>query len=66
MVKAKVREKAEKWKITEEKKKKKWIEYLQQLWDKIVAEDIILLESTEGSQIMGTKYKEVNSEDEEK
>jgi len=35
------------------------LEYLQQLWNKILKEDTALLEGTEGSQIMGPKCKEV-------
>ena len=62
-VEAKVREKAKR-RITEEKKKKKrTLEYLQQLWDKVLVEDAVLLEGAEGSQIMKSKYKEVSLED---
>ena len=39
------------------------MEYLQQLWDKVLAEDTTLLEDTGGSQVIGTKCKKVNSED---
>jgi len=46
--KARKEAKAKKKRIME-KKKKKMLEYLQQLWDKVLAEDTALLESTEES-----------------
>ena len=46
---AKVKEEAKRQGLVEEKKKKKWLEYLQQLWDKVLVEDATLLESTERS-----------------
>ena len=55
--KAKAREEAEKWRIAEEQKKK--LEYIQRLWDGVIAED------AEGSQVTGSKYKEVTSRDKE-
>ena len=64
-VEAKMREKAKKQRITEEKKKK-WMEYLQQLQDKILVKDTVLLEGMESSQVTGTKYKEVILRDEKK
>ena len=42
------------------------MEYLQQLWDKVLAEDAALSESTRCSQAVGTKYKEVTLGDKEK
>ena len=60
-----MREKAKKQRITEEKKKK-WMEYLQQLQDKILVKDTVLLEGMESSQVTGTKYKEVILRDEKK
>ena len=51
--------------LVEEKKKKKWLEYLQQLWDEVLVKDAIFLEGTEGSQITGSKCKEVSLGDEE-
>ena len=48
----KARKEAKKRRIVE-KKKKKTLKYLQQLWDEILAED------AERSQIMGSKCKEV-------
>ena len=56
-VEAKAREETKKQRITQEKKKK--LEYIQQLQDKMIAED------TEKSQVMGSKCKEVTSRDEE-
>ena len=50
----------------EEKEKKKQLEYLQQLQNKVLAKDAALLESAERSQVVGSKYKEVVSRDEEK
>jgi len=32
-----------------------------QLWDKVIAENATLLESTGGFQITGTKHKEINT-----
>ena len=46
---AKTRKEVKKQKVVKEKKKKKWIEYLQQLQDEILVEDITLLESTGSS-----------------
>ena len=43
--------------VEENKKKKRMLEYLQQLQNKVLAED------AEGSQIMGSKYKEILLED---
>jgi len=62
---AKMREEVKKQRIVEEEEKKKWMEYLQQLWDKVLVEDATFLESTGDSQVTGTKHKEVNSEDKE-
>jgi len=41
------------------------LEYLQQLWDKVLAEEAVLLEGAEGSQVIGSKHKEVTSGNEE-
>jgi len=51
---------AEKWRLIEKKKKQK------QLWNKVLAEDAALLESTEESQIAGSKCKEITSENKER
>ena len=40
------------------------MEYLQQLQDKVLEEEATLLEGTEGSQVMGSKHKEVTTGDE--
>ena len=64
--KAKIKKKAKKQRLVEEKKKKKWLEYLQQLQNKMLVKDATLLEGTERSQIVGSKYKEVASGDEER
>jgi len=55
----KIREETKKWRLVEEEEKKKWIEYLQQLWDEVLADNATLLEGTEGSQVIGTKCKEI-------
>jgi len=45
-----VREKAERRKVAEEEKnKKKMLEYLQQLWNKILEKEAAFLEDVEGS-----------------
>ena len=49
----------------EEKKKKRTMEYLQRLWDELLKEEAALLEGAEGSQVMGSKCKEVAAGDEE-
>jgi len=61
--KAKARKEAKKWRIAEKKKKKKQIEYLHQLQDKVLVENTTFLEGMEDSQVMGTKCKEVISGD---
>ena len=58
---AKAKEEAKKQKITEEKK----LEYIQQLQDKVLEEETTLLERAEGSQVMGSKRKEVTTRDKE-
>jgi len=39
------------------------LEYIQQLWDKILEEDTTLLEGAKRSQIVGPKYKKTSLED---
>ena len=39
------------------------MEYLQQLWDKVLEEEATLLEEAEGSQVVRSKCKEVASGD---
>jgi len=62
-VEAKVREKAKKRRIVKKMKKKRMLEYFQQLWDKVLSEDATLLEGTERSQIVGSKCKKVSLKD---
>jgi len=45
----------------EEKKKQKWLEYLKQLWDKVLAEDTALLGDTKAFQVIESKHKEVTT-----
>jgi len=45
--------------------KKRMREYLQRLWDKVLEEEAALLEGAEGSQVTGSKYKEITTGDEE-
>jgi len=49
--------------VEEEEKRKRTLEYLQQLWNEVLEEDATLLEGAEGSQITEPKYKEVSLED---
>ena len=51
-VEAKAKEEAKKQRIVEEKEK---LEYIQRLWDEVIAEDATLLKGAEGFQI--TEYK---------
>ena len=63
---AKAKEEAEKQRVAEkEEKKKRTMEYLQRLQDKILEKEATLLERAEGSQAMGSKHKEVAARDEE-
>jgi len=65
-VEAKAKKEAERQRVVEEKKRKKrMIEYFQQLWDEVLKEDVALLERTKRSQVMGSKRKEVATKDEE-
>ena len=59
-----MRKKAEKQRLVEEKDKRKQLKYLKQLQNKVLAKNTALLESTGDFQIIETKHKEVNSEDE--
>ena len=54
----KIREEAKRRRVAEKKEKKRTLEYLQQLQDKVLEEEAIPLESTEESQIVRPKYKE--------
>jgi len=42
------------------------LEYLQQLQNKVLEEEVALLEDTEGSQVAGSKCKEIVSGDKER
>ena len=48
-----------------EKKKKRTLEYLQQLQDEMLEEEAALLKGTEGSQVVRSKHKKVATRDEE-
>jgi len=61
----KVREEVERKRVVEEKKKKRMLEYLQQLWNKVLEKEAALLEGAEGSQIVRSKCKKVTTGDEE-
>ena len=58
-VEAKTREEAKKRIIVEEKKKKRILEYIQQLQNKVLAEDATLLKSVKGFQVIESKHKKV-------
>ena len=45
--------------------KKRMREYLQQLRDKVLEEETALLEGAKGSQVAGSKHKEITTGDEE-
>ena len=60
---AKAKEEAKKQKIVEEKKK---LEYIQQLWDKVLKEEAVLLERAKEFQVMGFKCKKIATRDKER
>jgi len=63
---AKAKEEAERqWVVEEEERKKRTVEYLQQLQDEVLEEEAALLEGAEGSQVAGSKRKEVTAGDKE-
>ena len=63
---ARVKEEAERQRVAEEEERKKRTrEYLQRLRDKVLEEEAALLEGAEGSQVAGSKRKEVAAGDEE-
>jgi len=65
-VEEKAWEEAERQRVAEEeKRKRRMVEYLQQLQDKVLEEEATLLEGAEGSQVTGSKCKEVVTGDEE-
>jgi len=57
-------EEAEKQRVAEkEERKRRIMEYLQQLRDEVLEEEAALLEGAEGSQVTGSKRKEVATRD---
>ena len=63
---AKAKEEAERQRVAEEEeRKKRMVEYLQRLRDEVLEEEAALLEGVEGSQVVGSKRKEVAAGDEE-
>jgi len=59
-------EEAEKQRVAEEEeRKRRTMEYLQRLRDEVLEEEAALLEGAKGSQVAGSKYKEVAARDEE-
>ena len=58
-VEAKAKEEAKKQRIVEKKK----LEYIQRLCDNMLEEEAALLEGAEGSQVMGSKCKEIATGD---
>jgi len=65
-VEARAKEEAERQRVAEEEeRKKRMVEYLQRLRDEVLEEEATLLERAEGSQVAGSKHKEVAAGDEE-
>jgi len=63
---AKAKEEAERQRVAEEEeRKKRMVEYLQRLQDKVLEEEATLLEGAEGFQVTKSKCKEVATGDEE-
>ena len=62
-VETKVKEEAKRQRFVEEEKKRKNLEYIYQLQDKVLVEDTTLLEGAERSQVMGSKCKYITSRD---
>ena len=63
---AKAKEEAKRQRVAEEEeRKKRMMEYLQWLCDEVLEEEATLLEGAEGSQVAGSKRKEVTAGDEE-
>ena len=51
--------------VEEEERKKRTMECLQWLQDKVLEEEVALLEGAEGSQVAGSKCKEIATGDKE-
>jgi len=65
-VEEKAQEEAERQRVAEEEeRKRKMVEYLQQLQDKMLEEEATLLEGAEGFQVAGSKCKEITAGDKE-
>ena len=63
----KAHEEAERQRVAEEKeRKRRMVEYLQRLRDKVLEKEVALLERAEGFQVTGSKCKEVATRDEER
>jgi len=63
---AKAKEEAERQRVAEEEeRKKRTMEYLQRLQDEVLEKEAALLERAEGSQVAGSKRKEVAAGGEE-
>ena len=62
----KVWKEAERKRVAEEKRKKTMMKYLQWLLDEVLEEGAILLEGAEGSQVIGSKCKDVAAGDKER
>ena len=59
---AKAKEEAERQRVAEEEeRKKRTMEYLQRLQDEVLEEEATLLEGAEGSQVVGSKHKEITA-----
>jgi len=65
-VEEKAQEKAKRQKVVEkEERKRRMMMYLQWLWNKVLEEEVTLLEETEGSQVTGSKCKKIAPGDKE-
>jgi len=63
-VEEKAQEEAERQRVAEEEeRKKRTMEYLQQLWDEVLEKETTLLKGAEGSLVAGFKRKEVAARD---
>ena len=61
----KAQEEAKRQRVAEEEeRKKRTMEYHQQLWNEVLEEEATLLEGAEGSQVMGSKRKDIAARDE--
>jgi len=66
-VEEKAWEEAERQRVAEEEeRKRRTMEYLQQLQNEVLEEEAALLEEAEGSQVTGSKRKEVTARDKER